>query len=382
MSESTLAQERTEQPTPKRLKKAREQGQVPRSRELNTMMVTIVGAGAVTLFGSWMMTRLQGLLVAGLTNPVALRLDADHALTALAAGFLDGLLLLAPLLGALALAAFAGPALLGGLTFSNEAMQFKFERLDPVQGLKKIFSTQGAMELAKTLLKFAVLSIGAVLLLWWLSGDLLALGRGAPLQRIVDAGHLVRTGLLVLSSGLVLIAAVDAPYQIWTHRKRLRMTRQEVRDELKETEGSPETRARVRRLQQQVATRRMMLDVPKADVVITNPTHFAVALRYTDRPDRAPRVVAKGRDLVAARIRELAEQNTVPVCSAPRLARAIYFTTEIGQDVPAALYLAVARVLVWVMQLKAARQAGHALPKAPTDLPVPDELAANERIDG
>ena len=382
MSETTLAQERTEQPTPKRLKKAREQGQVPRSRELNTMVVTLVGAAAVTLFGGWMMTRLQGLLVEGLTDAGALRLDADHALQTLDTGLLDALALLSPLLVTLMLAAFAGPALLGGLTFSSEAMQLKFERLNPIEGFKKIFSTQGAMELAKTLLKFAVLSVGAVLLLWWLSGDLLALGRGAPLQRIVDTGHVVRTGLLVLSTGLVLIAAIDAPYQLWIHRKRLRMTRQEVRDELKETEGSPETRARVRRLQQQVAARRMMQDVPKADVVITNPTHFAVALRYTDRPDRAPRVVAKGSDLVAGRIRELAEQNAVPVCSAPPLARAIYFTTEIGQDVPAALYLAVARVLVWVMQLKAARQAGRALPEAPTDLPVPDELARNERFDG
>ena len=382
MSEATLAQERTEQPTPKRLKKAREQGQVPRSRELNTMIVTLVGAAAVTLFGGWMIARLQGLLVEGLTSAGALRLDPDRALQTLDAGLLDGLSLLAPLLLALILAAFAGPALLGGLTFSSEAMQPKFERLDPIEGFKKIFSTQGLMELTKTLLKFAVLSVGAVLLLWWLSGDLLALGRGAPLQSIIDTGHLVRTGLLVLSSGLVLIAAIDAPYQFWAHRKRLRMTRQEVRDELKETEGSPETRARVRRLQQQVAARRMMQDVPKADVVITNPTHFAVALRYTDRPDRAPRVVAKGRDLVAEKMRELAGQHAVPLCSAPPLARAIYFTTEIGQDVPAALYLAVARVLVWVMQLKAARQAGHALPDVPTDLPVPDELARNERFDG
>jgi flagellar biosynthesis protein FlhB len=381
MSEATLAQERTEQPTPKRLQKAREQGQVPRSRELNTMVVTLIGAGAMAAFGGWMMARLRGLLIAGLAGTAAGPLDARGALHALDGGVLEGLFLISPLLIALMLGAFAGPALLGGLGFSGEAVQLKFERLSPIEGFKRIFSMQGLTELLKTLLKFAVLSLGAVALLWWLAGDLLSLGRGAPLQRILDTGHLVETGFFVLASGLVLIAAVDVPYQLWTHRRRLRMTRQEVRDELKESEGSPEVRARVRRLQRQVAARRMMQDVPQADVVITNPTHFAVALRYTDRPERAPRVVAKGRGLVAARIREVAEQHAVPVCGAPPLARAIYFTTEIGAEVPAALYLGVARVLVWVMQLKAAREAGAVLPQPPTDLPVPDELVPPGRLD-
>ncbi len=265
--------------------------------------------------------------------------------------------------------------------FAPSALAPKPERLSPAAGLKRLFSSHGLMELAKTLVKFVFLSGGAALLLWQLSGRLLRLGREAPREAIVAAGGLVEHAYLTLAAGLVLIALIDVPYQIYSHRKRLRMTRQEIKEELKESDGNPEMRARVRRLQRERAGRRMMQDVPTADVVITNPTHFSVALKYTDRPERAPRVVAKGRGLVAGNIRELAARHEVPVCEAPPLARAIYFNTEVGQDIPTGLYLAVARVLAWVMQLEAARRAGAGTPVFPADLPIPPELAVAERLD-
>jgi flagellar biosynthetic protein FlhB len=234
-------------------------------------------------------------------------------------------------------------------------------------------------ELVTTLLKFGVLTGLASGLLWWLAPEVLGLGYGSVEAGVKAAGDLVLDAVLFMTGGLLLIAAIDAPFQVWSHRKQLRMTRQEILDELKESEGSPELKGRVRQVQRDMARRRMMSAVPGADVVITNPTHYAVALKYGDRPDRAPRVVAKGKDLVAARIRELAEEHQVPICSAPPLARAIYFNTEIDQEIPAALYLAVARVLAWVFQVRNARAKGGRAPDSPADLPVPEELLNRDR---
>ncbi len=373
------AQERTEQPTPKRLQQAREKGQVPRSRELNTMAVMGAGAGGFLLFGGWIMAGLRELMITGLTFPGTSQGATGDAVELLSGTVLSALWLLAPMLMLLMVAALAGPALLGGLVFSAEAARPKLERLSVLKGLKRIFSVQGLMELGKTLLKFTVLTGLAITLLWWMADDLLALGGKAPLVGMTEAARKVQIAFLVLTAGLLLVAAVDAPFQLWNHFKQLRMTRQEVKDELKESEGNPEMRARLRRAQQDIASGRMMEEVPRADVVITNPTHYAVALCYSDQPDRAPRVVAKGQDLVAARIRELAAEHRVAICSAPPLARAIYFTTGIGEEIPAGLYLAVARVLAWVMQLKTARRTGGTAPEFPEDLPVPPEMDQTRR---
>jgi flagellar biosynthetic protein FlhB len=376
MSGEPGAEERTEQPTPKRLEKARREGQVPRSRELATMAVTLASGGVLALGGGWMISRLEALLVTGLTRPTGAGLAAADAIETLDSGAVDALAVLAPLLLAAAVAGIAAPAFLGGVRFAAGSLAIKVERLDPLAGLKRIFSMQGLMELAKTLAKFALLSGGAAVLLWNLGPELTTIGLGAVSDGIAAAGSLTQRAFLVLSGGLALIALVDVPFQIASHRRRLRMTRQEIKEELKESEGNPEMRARVRRLQRERAGRRMMQDVPRADVVVTNPIRFAVALRYTDRPERAPRVVAKGRGPIAAQIRALAEEHGVPVCAAPALARAVYFTTDIGEDIPAALYVAVARVLAWVMQLESARKTGQRAPEFPVDLPVPEELSA------
>jgi flagellar biosynthetic protein FlhB len=262
---------------------------------------------------------------------------------------------------------------------SGEALTPKLSRLDPLAGFRRMVSLRGLMELAKTLLKFGVLTGLAAVLLWWLRDELLALGIGSSDAAIAESGRIVRFAFIVVAAGLVLIAAIDVPFVLFSHLKKLMMTRHELREEHKETEGSPETKARVRRIGREIASRRMMAEVPQADVVLTNPTQYAVALCYSDRPNRAPRVVAKGRGLIAARIREIAAEHDVPACEAPLLARAIYFNAEIGEEIPAGLYLAVARVLVWVMNLKTARAAAKPLPDFPTDLPVPDELQTEPR---
>lgn len=379
MSEHDNAQERTESATPRRREQARRKGQVPRSRELNTMTVMLAGAGTMAALGPWMFARLQSLLVTGLAAPTERELGIGEAAGALGSIAQDAFVTLAPLFALLLVAAFAGPAMLGGLVFSAEALAPKLERLDPIKGLKRIFSLQALVELGKTLLKFAVLAGLSVALLAALADELLGLGRMSALDGLVAAAGHVKLAFVMLAAGLVAIAAVDVPYQVWNYLQKLKMTRQEVKEELKETEGNPEVRAKIRRLQQQAAQRRMMQEVPLADVVLTNPTHYAVALRYTDRPERAPRVVAKGRDLVAARIRELADSHRVPVCEAPLLTRAIYFNTELGAEIPVALYLAVARVLAYVFELKAARRHGRAAPAFPADLPIPDGIRTEPR---
>jgi len=374
MSEHDQGQERTEKPSQRRLDKARREGQVARSRELNTVAVILAGGAGFALLGSQAMHGLEDVLIRGLSRADFLVTNPDSIMQLVQAGVLDVLRILAPVMIGAFVAALAGPALLGGFTFSAEALRPKFSRLSPLQGLKRIVSAQGLMELVKTTLKFAVLTGLAIMLLLSMSDQLLGLGIGTAHESIAAAGRIVRYAFLVVAGGLALIAAIDVPFVLWNHFRKLRMTKQEARDEYKETEGSPETKSRVRRVRQEMASRRMMQEVPLADVVLTNPTHYAVALRYTDRPDRAPRVVAKGRGLVAGRMREIAGESDVPVCEAPLLTRAIYFNTELGADIPTGLYLAVARVLVWVMNVKSAKHSSRRLPDFPTDLPVPSDL--------
>jgi flagellar biosynthetic protein FlhB len=237
--------------------------------------------------------------------------------------------------------------------------------MSPIKGIKRIFSANSLNELVKAMAKFGLVATFAVLWLWWSVDELLSLGHQPIQTAIHDALRICAMSLLVVSASLILIAAADVPFQLWNYRKKLRMTRTEIRDEFKETEGRPEVKSRIRMLQQHVATRRMMQAVPTADVVVTNPTQFAVALKYDEHRMGAPRVVAKGRRNVAARIRELAAQNNVPVFSAPPLARALFRSTEVGHEIPQALYTAVAQVLAYIFQLKTAAAYGRRQPVPP-----------------
>lgn len=374
MAENETSQEKTEQPTPKRLREAREKGQVANSRDLNTTLVLLGGAGALLVMGGPMIARIEELFRRSLVLERDVIFDPGQLHVLLELRITEAIVTLLPLFVVLMAVAVAGPIVMGGGRPSGKALAPKWNKLDPVKGLKRIFSWQGLMELGKTLAKFTLIAGIAALLLWQLSGALMGLGFQGLDKGLAHAGHMVGWTFLMLAASLALIAMVDVPFQLWNHQKQLRMTKQEIRDEFKETEGKPEVKSKIRQTQTEIARRRMMAEVPKADVVVTNPTHYAVALRYDQQGMGAPRVVAKGADLVAAEIRELARSAHVPLFPAPPLARALYFSTKLDQEIPAGLYVAVAQVLAYVYQLRAATRRGAQEPAPPRDLPVPDEL--------
>lgn len=353
MARSDDLQERTEQATPKRLREAREKGQVPRSRELNTMTVLLAAAGGMLVFGPRMAEGFYQFVRGGLTLNRNMVTDSAMLYPAFEEAIRQGLWLMVPLLMVMAVAAIMASIALGGVAFSAKAMAFRWDRLDPLTGLGRVFSLSGLMEVVKALAKFLVVAAVAVIVLWHDAPAFLGLGSESLAPALMQAGSLMGWGFLFMSAALILVAVADVPFQLWQYAKNLRMTRQEIRDELKETEGQPEVKGRQRRLQREIAQRRMMEEVPRADVVVTNPTHYAVALRYNESANGAPRVVAKGADQVAQRIRELAEKNHVVMYSAPPLARALYVHTRLGEEIPAALYVAVAQLLAYVYQLKA-----------------------------
>lgn len=373
-SESDSGQERTEEPTPRRLQKAREEGRTARSRELTTTFILLTGLGSLMVFGPRLSDALWGLMYFSFHVPREAAFDTGFMVrhfhdSVLAAGwaFLPVFLLLL-------IAGLVGPVCLGGLLLSAKAITPKASRLNPLSGLKRMFSMNALMELGKALAKFAVVASIAIFVLYTLQPYLFALGSGTVQSSTVDALRLAGWSLLAVSAGLILIALVDVPYQIYDHNKKLKMTRQEVKDEYKDSEGKPEVKGRIRQLQREMARRRMMQAVPEADVVITNPEHFAVALRYRSGMDGAPTLVASGVDHTALKIREIAAAHEVSILSAPVLARAIYYTTELEQQIPPGLYLAVAQVLAYVFQLKNARAGKGRAPKPLAELPVPTEL--------
>ena len=346
------AQERTEQATPKRLEEARRKGQIPRSRELSAAAVTLVGGAALYLLGGQITGQMAEMMRRSLALSRDEATDSTFMLPALSHAAADGLWLSLPVLLAMTLAAIIAPLALGGWSFSGQAMMPQFSRMNPIEGVKRMFALRSLIELAKAMAKFGVVAIVAALVLWNDAPTLMALGR-EPLQQAI--GHAVQISgkaLLLISAGLLIIAGIDVPYQLWQYAKQMRMSREEIREEYKESEGSPEVKGRIRQLQQQLARQRMMQEVPKADVVVTNPTHFAVALKYDEKRMRAPIVVAKGADEIAAKIREVAGEHKVPIFEAPPLARVLFRNVDIGDEIPATLYIAVAQILTYVFQLK------------------------------
>jgi flagellar biosynthetic protein FlhB len=365
-------QEKTEQPTEKKLRESREKGEVPRSRDLSGAIVVLAGVAALMNSGESAFLHARRIFSLGLGySREALFSDALPGRT-LHAALHEALNLFAPVAVATMLATLAAPLLLGGLNFSAQALQPKFERLDPIKGLGRIFAMRGLVELGKALLK--LLFIGAVLalLLRHWQGELQATGRGPVMAGIAQSIGLLGRAALWFGSMLALIGGIDALYQKFDHAKNLRMTRQDIRDEMKDSEGNPEMKGRIRQVQQAQSRRRMMEELPKADVVVVNPTHFAVALRYDDGRMGAPRVIAKGVEVLAQQIRLVAGSHRIPLVEAPPLARALYATTELGREIPAALYVAVAQVLAYVYQLKQAAAQGETPPAAPSPEVDPD----------
>lgn len=359
------AQERTEQATPKRLEEARKKGQIPRSRDLSTAAVTLVGGGAMYILGGQITGQAADMMRRTLTLTREEATDSSYLVSAFAQAAADGLWLSAPVLLAITLAAIIAPLALGGWSFSGEALMPKFSRLNPIEGVKRMFALRSLVELAKAMAKFGIVAVVAGIVLWHDAPTLMALGREPLQQAIGHATQITGKALLLISAGLLIIAGFDVPYQLWQYAKQMRMSREEIREEYKESEGSPEIKGRIRSMQQQLARQRMMQEVPKADVIVTNPTHFAVALKYDEKRMRAPIVVAKGADEIAAKIREIGGEHAVPIFEAPPLARVLFRNVDIGEEIPATLYVAVAQILTYVFQLKVAKRAGHQPPPKP-----------------
>jgi flagellar biosynthetic protein FlhB len=366
--------ERTEPASQRRREQAREKGQVARSRELSTLALLLAAGAGLRFMGPGLAEQMSELMRRGMRLDRALAFDPDLMLLRLQHAATDALLAFSPLFLLLMLAGIASTLLLSGWLFSFNSLLPDFGRVDPLKGLARIVSVRGVIEMLKAIAKAALVGGVAAWVLWADSGAILAIAAEPLGQGMAHLVQLLGTGFLIMAGSMVLVVAIDVPFQIWDQEKKLRMTREEVRQENKETEGDPQLKAHIRSQQREIARRRMMAEIPKADVVVTNPTHYAVALRYQDGAMRAPRVVAKGAHLLAARIRALAEAHRVPVLEAPPLARALYRHADLGDEIPAALYSAVAEVLAYVYQLRRQREDGGPMPQQPELAPLPAAL--------
>ena len=366
--------EKTEQPSQRRLDQAREEGQAARSRELSTFSVLFAGGAGLWLMGSTLSAHLIKLLRDGLTLDATLAFNDDLLLPRLHTLSLEILVAFLPFLLLLLVTATLSPLLLNGWIFSLKPLQPNLAKLNPITGIGRMFSINSLVELGKAIAKSLLVGgIGAWAI--WHNKDSVMMLIVEPLTiALPHLGYLLWMSFLTIMGGLFLIASVDVPFQLWEHNKKLKMTKEEVRKEARESEGDPQVKGRIRSMQREMARRRMMSNIPTADVVVTNPTHYAVALSYSEKGMGAPIVVAKGSHLLAARIREIAIQNNVPILEAPPLARALHKHTELGQAIPEALYNAVAEVLAYVYQLRRYHQGSGAMPDAPHDLPVPPQL--------
>jgi flagellar biosynthetic protein FlhB len=374
MAESD-GQEKTEEPTDKKLSDARKKGQIPRSKDLGTMFVLVGSAVALMITGSALvnaMSHMMGRLFS-LTRQEATDV---HALFNVIGEGISGLI--TPLLWIffiVILAAFVGNTLLGGMNFSWEATYPKFSKLSPLAGFKRMFGVKAAVELVKTLLKFFLVAGVAYLLLFSLFEEILALSQESQPLSFKHAVNMLLWMFLALSSSLAIIALIDSVYQVWNHKNELKMTKQEVKDEMKNSEGSPEIKSRIRRTQYEMSQRRMMEEVPNSDVVITNPTHYAVALQYDANVGGAPKVLAKGADQMALHIRTIAKEHNVEIIESPALARSLYYSCDVNQDIPEELFAAVAQVLAFIFQLREHKR-GRAKKPLPVkkELPIPEDF--------
>lgn len=366
--------ERTEQPTGKRLEKAREQGDVPRSREMATCVMLLIGGSALWAFTGPLVQSLNHLMVNTLSFEREMAYDPALLFGRLSGGFVEVAMACIPIAFMMLLAAVASPLILGGWLFNTGALVPKLERLNPIKGVMNLFSLNSLVELSKGLLKSIL--VGAIA--WLAMKNHIEAMLNLSVEPLKTSSshmpYLLWSSFIMMVSALIIIAIIDVPYQLWNYTRKLKMTRQEVKQEHKESEGDPVLKGKILQLQRAAARRRMMSAVPTADVVVTNPTHFAVALKYNEGAMKAPTVVAKGTEEVAARIRDLARESGVAILEAPPLARALHYHTEIGDEIPESLYTAVAEVLAYVFQLRSYKDRGGLPPQAPHDLNVPQEM--------
>ncbi len=374
MAESESGQDKTEDPTDKKLREARENGEVARSKELNTLAVMIGGCGALLAYGGHLAQTLMDLMRMNFHLSREAILDQSQmGLFLLASGKL-AINAVMPILLVLIVVSFIAPISLGGWLFSAGSMAPKFSRMNPLSGVKRMFSMHALTELLKALAKFFVVLLVALFVLKKDRNDLLSIAHEPLEMAIIHCVQLVGWNALWMSMGLIIIAAVDVPIQMYQSRQKLLMTKQEVRDEHKDSEGRPEVKQRIRQLQREMSQRRMMSAIPTADVIITNPTHYAVALKYDPEKGNAPMLLAKGTDFIALKIREIGNEHNIQILESPALARSIFYSTELEQQIPAGLYLAVAQVLAYVYQIRQYRAGRGKRPIPLKDLPIPPDL--------
>ncbi len=367
--------EKTEEPTAKKLTDARKKGQIARSKDLGTMFVLVGSACAMLLMGSSLVEGLSLMMkrLFSLNRQEAMDVNALFNVV-----YNSVSLVIVPMLWIFFIilaAAFIGNTMLGGMSFSWGAMAPKASRLSPIAGFKRMFGVQAAVELIKSILKFFVVFIVAFLLLSGLFEQILGLSLEAVPTNFSHAVNMLLWMFLTLALSIGIIAVIDAPYQVWNHNRQLKMTKQEIKDEHKNTEGNPEVKGRIKRTQYEMSQRRMMAEVPNSDVVITNPTHYSIALKYDAAVGGAPKLVAKGIDEMAMHIRTIAKENNVEIVQSAALARSLYYTAEIDQDIPEELYAAVAQVLAFIFQLNEYKKgkARKPIPIAKV-LPIPEEF--------
>lgn len=356
MAEQEDAQEKTEEATPRRLEKAKEEGQIARSRELATTLILMGGSLGLWVLGGQLAKNFGDVMRYNLSFDRRAILDERLMFTQLGDSLFAVMQTLFLLLTIMFVLGVLANLLQGGWLLSGKPLMPRLERLNPIAGLKRMFSLKALVELFKAIAKFLLVALVAVFVLAGFESSLLDIGKQDLRPALAHASNVILWASLALAAVTILIAAVDVPFQQYDHRKNLRMTRQQVKDEMKDTEGRPEVKGRIRQLQRELAASRMMAEVPEADVVITNPEHYAVALRY-DTSDLsgatgAPLLIAKGADQLALKIREIAYFHEVPIIESAMLARAIFYTTELDSEIPEKLYLAVAQVLAFIHQVR------------------------------
>ncbi|MGP6486978.1 flagellar biosynthesis protein FlhB [Duffyella gerundensis] len=367
-------EEKTESPTAHRLDKAREEGQIPRSRELTSLLMLVVGLMILWVGGESMARQMAAMLRAGLNFDHSMVNDDKLIIRHIANLISQAIGALVPVFAGLVLVAIAAPMLLGGVVLSGKSIKFDVGKMNPLKGLKRIVAGQAWAELFKGILKAII--VGCVTWFYLRSHwpEMLRLISESPFSALGHGLNMIAVCGLLILLGLIPMVGFDVFWQLYSFFKGLRMTRQEIRDEHKEQDGDPHVKGRIRQQMRAASRRRMMADVPKADVIVTNPTHYAVALAYNEKKMSAPKVLAKGAGEIALRIRELGMEHRIPILEAPPLARALYRHSEIGQHIPGTLYGAVAEVLAWVWQVRRWKREGGLIPKKPNNLPVPAEL--------
>ena len=365
-------EDRTETATEKRLQDAREKGEVPRSRDLSGALVVLAGVSALLSGSTALYAHAQRIYGLGLSYTRTDLFSDRLPLHAISLAAREAIALILPTFGATLLATLAAPFLLGGLNFSSEALVPNFGRLDPIAGFAKLFAITGLVELVKSLLKLLLIGGALLIVLRQSETAVIASGNGSVSAGIVEMLSLVGHAGLLFAVVLGMIGGIDATWQVFDYNRSHRMTKQEQRDEHKDTDGNPQMKSRIRQVAQQLSRQRMMQELPKADVVVVNPSHFAVALKYDEDKMRAPRVIARGVDVLAQQIRLVASAHRIPLVEAPPVARALYATTQLGQEIPAALYVAVAQILAYVYQLKQSTEQGVDAPVLPVQEIDPD----------